>query len=651
MDSDKDPKIKIGGNVSNSNIVNGDNNQIITQAAPREFKDIGTFLPMARNALFTGREIALTTLVEAFHSNSNVIITQAITGMGGIGKSQLALEFAYLAVSAGDFISAHWLNFIDPLQLNAEIAACGRQMGLLEDTAKQPDMVAETLRVWASRGPRLLVLDNYESASDALKTLAPLLNLPTVRLLITARRADFSPELGLCVYPLEVFTPSDSLEFLRKLTKLGDEYSNELQTLAESLGHLPLALHLAGHYLYVEGITPTEYVAELDEILSHESMQAEWFREMEIASPTAHEQSLLGTFALSWQKVTDQIAQTVFKLASYLAPNEPIPLMVFAVVLEVDEKDRNLRRALRQLVDKVGLFTSKDGLPVIHPLLAAYGRYLDGKPSELLERVAEKLAIVTRKLVEDGLPASFIFLREHIFASAQHIQHAGSEKAGTLWNNYGYYLSTIADYVGAYIAYKHAMDIFEVLLGGDHHYVATAANNIGMALRNQGNLIEAQAAFEHALQLNQKANRLEVAHNINNLGLIAEAFGDFNSARNAYESAIQIFELNLGENDPNLAVPINNLGSVLIALGDLHGARTAFTRSIQILETNFTNGHPNLGTCYINLGAVLQSLGEPNQACVCFKCALMIFEQLLPAEHPNIENARGWLSSCDDLPE
>ena len=649
MDENEAPKINIKGNVSSSNLIDGDHNKIeINQyGASKPFNDKGVFMPTVRNTLFTGRENALETLAAALSDDKNVVITQAITGMGGLGKSQLALEFAYR--SADHFVSAHWLNLMDPSQLNSEIAACGRQMGLLDDSAKQPDMVAETLRVWAKRGPRLLVLDNYESAADAMQTLAPLLALPTLRLLLTARRAEFPPELGLHAYPLDVFTPEESVAFIRKLVKLKDDETPNIEKLAEMLGYLPLALHLAGHYLREEGITPADYLIELDEVIVHESMKSDWFAQMDIKSPTQHEQSLLGTFELSWRKVTDETAQTIFKLAGYLAPNEPIPTEIFAAVLEVDEKDRGLRKALRQLVDKVGLFTSKGGLPVIHPLLSAYGRYLDGKPSGLLEKLAEKLSILTRNLVEGGMPAHFIPFREHVFALARHMQQAGSAKAGTLWNNYGYYLNQIADYVGAYTVYKRAMDIFETILGEDHYYVATAANNIGLVLKNQGNLLEAKAAFEHALQINQKANRVEVGHNINNLGLTFEALGDLNNARDAYESAIQIFEHNLGENHPNVAIAVNNLGTVLHTLGDLQGASVAFKRSIQILETNFINGHLNIGICYINLGSVWQALGEYTDARLCFERGLVIFEQLLPESHPNIENARGWLKSLDDL--
>lgn len=703
MNSDEDPNISIGGNIGGS-FIYGNGNVV---NAPKPFNDKGIFLPMARNALFTGREAALAELRTALTPSpspeigrgENVVITQAVTGMGGIGKSQLALEFAYRSLAADDFVSAHWLNLADPTQLNAEIAACGRQMGLLDDTVKQPDMVAETLRVWGLRGPRLLVLDNYESAADALQTLAPLLNLSTLRLLITARRADFPPELGLRPYALEVFTPEDSLKFLRKLVKLSDDQTPDLEKLAETLGHLPLALHLVGHYLREEGITPAEYLRELDEVLAHESMQAEWFKEMGIASPTAHEQSLLGTFALSWHKVSDERAQTIFKVAGYLAPNTPIPVEIFAAVLEVEEKDRTLKHALRKLVDKVGLFTIKDGLPLIHPLLAAYARHLNGESMELLEKLADKLTILAKQandqVEQNGSLTWFASLQAHVLAAAEYAKKANLQDAANLYGHLGYYLQIIADYLGACSADEHAIRILEANLGQNDPNVATMVSNLGLVLRDLGDWSGARAAIERALKIDETAfgkSHLKVAIRVNNLGSVLRDLGDMPGARAAFERAVQILEASLGENHPQVATSVNNLGTVLLDLGDLPGAHTAFERALKIDEAAFgkehpnvardvnnlglalrdlgdlpgahaaleralgmdevTFGkyHPNIAIRLLNLGTVLQMQGNKEEARACYQRALAIWEQFLPAQHPYIELAKGWLKSLEGLP-
>ncbi len=75
-----------------------------------------------------------------------MLISQAITGMGGIGKTQLAVEFAYRY--GHHFKGVHWLDLRDPDTLDASIALCGTHMGLAYE--KQPEQVAHTLRTWQS---------------------------------------------------------------------------------------------------------------------------------------------------------------------------------------------------------------------------------------------------------------------------------------------------------------------------------------------------------------------------------------------------------------------------------------------------------------------------------------------------------------------
>ncbi len=115
------------------------------------------------------------------------------------------------------------------------------------------------------------------------------------------------------------------------------------------------------------------YLKELADLPKLEKEQVDWFKSLEITNPTEHEQSLFGTFQLSWREVKEETQQKVFLIAGYLAPNTPIPLEIFRETLELEEKD--LSRALYRL-NALGLLPLADDLPGIHPLLAAYARTL-----------------------------------------------------------------------------------------------------------------------------------------------------------------------------------------------------------------------------------------------------------------------------------
>jgi hypothetical protein len=400
----------ITGNIS-GNISMGDHNtlnagNVAGQAAaptPPGSLPQGSRLRYPRNALFTGRTEALSALEAALLPGLNDPQPRGavVAGMGGVGKTQLAVEFAYRF--GHRFESVHWLDLMQPGALEAEIAACGRAMGIEYD--KHPQQVAATLRAWQAAGPRLLILDNFEAASEAASLLAPLFSLPGLRLLVTSRRADFPPSLGWSLTPLGSFTPAESAQFLRSRVHYEAEQAASLEKVAKALGRLPLALELAASYMSVTQVGADEYLAELEQTLAHESMNAGWFDELEIASPTGHPQGLLATFELSWAQVTGESAQTLFKRSGYLAANQPLPLELFlsfyqsAEPAESPKKGKAPRgdpaeRALRRDLYRLGTLSllQFDGeRHSIHPLLAAYARSLD-EGQTLLNGPAEAMA-------------------------------------------------------------------------------------------------------------------------------------------------------------------------------------------------------------------------------------------------------------------
>ena len=125
----------------------------------------GSYLPLRRNAVFVGREPDLRTLAATLKAGGTAAIGQsvAVTGMGGMGKTQLACEFAY---RYGQFFDGgvFWLGCADPAAVPAEIAACGRGLDLHRDFTSLPldGQVALVASAWQSALPRLLVFDNCE---------------------------------------------------------------------------------------------------------------------------------------------------------------------------------------------------------------------------------------------------------------------------------------------------------------------------------------------------------------------------------------------------------------------------------------------------------------------------------------------------------
>jgi len=362
----------------------------------------GSHVPYPRNACFTGREADLFALANALlypAETGRVTVTQmlAATGLGGMGKTQLAVEFCH---RYGQYYEGvHWLYCRDG-KLESEIAACGQRMNLQPWPEKQPAQVEKTLRAWQGSRRRLLVLDNLEDP-ETLRAWLP--RLDRCRLLITARRPDWPVELGVQTQPLGLLTPVESRELLRRLApRLKTAAGAELDGITEKLGRLPLALDLAGRYLNDrETLSPAAYLQALEKqenLLQHSSLLS-W---VEGCSPTGHETSPAATFQLSWQQLEEEnpanaLARKVFLLAGWCAPNTAIPrdLLVRACAASVEDFDRALGR-----LAGLGLLERLPGGPALHPLTAAFAQsqQLPGEKTKLLSELIDALAEIYEKI-------------------------------------------------------------------------------------------------------------------------------------------------------------------------------------------------------------------------------------------------------------
>src|SRR5262249_430789 len=153
--------------------------------------------------------------------------------------------------------------------------------------------------VWELPLPRLLIFDNCESEAW-LQQWRP--SSGCCRVLVTSRRAQWDPALGVTICPLGLLACSGGVELLRKFRPDLPEDDPDLAGIAAELGDLPLALHLAGSFLarYRYALTPVAYLAQLRDpaLLHHRSLRgaADW-------SPTGHDLNVGRTFALSYERL------------------------------------------------------------------------------------------------------------------------------------------------------------------------------------------------------------------------------------------------------------------------------------------------------------------------------------------------------------
>ena len=598
---------------------------------------VGSYIPFPRNALFTGRDQDLE-MLRAFlttpdETNMTTLVSQTISGMGGIGKTQLAVEFAYQYGYL--FKGVHWLDIRDTNLLDSQIALCGEKMNFRYWPKGEAEQVSLTFKTWQTDGPRLIILDNFESISDASIVLARFQN-PNLRLIITSRHSDWPTTLGLQRLPLDVFTVEEGKNFLKKYTK--ERFTDlELNKISERLGELPLALELAGRYLEQHPrLLVDEYLNNITDALDHPSMRG--FR-IDLPNPTGHDLDLLATFALSWQQIQDETAKKVFLVAGYCAPNIAIPFELFEKSLSIDPI---LSDAAISLLTGLGLI--KENVS-IHPLLADYAQHLD-QDNTYLVLLVNGLKSINEKHNQTIRPLetykSFLPFISHIKLIAENAESANVQNSATLWSFLGFCLRELADYPGAKDAYERALKINEAVFGFEHPDVAKAVNNLGMVLHDLGDLQEAKSAYERALKIYEAifaSEHPEVAKTVNNLGIVLRDLGDLQGAKSAYERALKIAESVFGSEHPDVARVVNNLGVILRDLGDLQGAKSAYERALKIDESVFGSEHPEVAKTGNNLGVILRDLGDLQEAKSAYERALKINEAVFGSEHPEVAKA------------
>jgi tetratricopeptide (TPR) repeat protein len=534
----------IEGSVSNSTIqtyvqIAGDTltPEIEKQIQERLKQKKGMHIPYHRNANFTGRDTLLTDLQAALQSGDKVALThiKALTGLGGIGKTQLALEYSYRYQDDYDIV--WWLRSELPSMLLDDYALMATSLKLPGGDNGDPNLMAEAARSFLETQSRwMLVFDNAQNPEDLMP------HLPRGgggHVIITSR----NPNWGNLARSMVVskFERSESIEFLLKRTCQEDRKA--AGDLAEALGDLPLALEQAGAYMETTAKPLDEYLKAFLE------------RKLEVLAkgkPSDYPQTVATTWDISFQAVQEgyPVARELLRLFSYLAPDDiplgylikgsgHLPDKVASVLRDEDGRDEALA-ALRcySLISKNGDRIS------VHRIVQAVTRDNLG----LQEQKA--WAGVAVKLLNDQFPEDHIdnvqswaecsILLPHALATAGHAEELGVEleATGRLLNECTLYLQTRGEFTEARKCSERALKIGEQVYGKDHPNVAINVNNLGNVLQDLGELAEARKCFERALKIGEQVygkDHPQVAIYVNNLGSVLRDLGDLQEARKCFE--------------------------------------------------------------------------------------------------------------------
>lgn len=661
-------------------------------------------VPFRRNPAFTGRDGELAQLAVALQADATVALTQVLQGGGGVGKTTLAVEYAYRQRTMFDTV--WWIRAEEPATLVGDYASLGVRCRAAESAESDQRLAAMAVRRWLEDHDRwLLILDNAEAPDTKLGLEAPLDCLvgllPQVvhgQVLVTTR--DTSWEDYAAVAELEVFSPDEAVRFLLARSDSTDEQA--AAAVAELLGWLPLALEQAGAYVRQTRLPLSTYLDRLRQ-----------FPAITLTKGSPRDRDPADTVATTWQVSLERVqpipgVEALLEVCAFLGPEEiPRDLVIQQLSAEVDEftqlaSDPFALDEAVAAVRRYGLVKVSEQSLVMHRLLQQVIRdHLDRDRRAV--RTADAFRLIHRVFPTDSTdPQTWPVcaqLLPHALAVTSHAQMQDIEPDATAWllTQSGLYLQQRGDYQQAHalleralaireahlgadhpdtarslndlalvlhdqsaydqarVAHERALAIRESQLGPDHPDTAQSLNNLGRTVRYQGDLARAQAVFERALAIRQArlGNHQDTAWSLSDLGLVLRDRGELEGACALYEQALPIFETCLGPDHPDTAHCISRLATALTEQGNLDRALPLHERSLVIREASPGPDHPDTAHSLTNFGRALAARGDLDRARTLIERALAIRETRLGEDHSDtarsLQDLAGVLAAQGDL--
>jgi tetratricopeptide (TPR) repeat protein len=589
----------------------------------------------ARPARFTGRVDQLAELRAALTGDTPAVV-QAVHGMGGVGKTTLALEYAHH--HAGDYDIAWWIPAETPDLIPDRLAALAQALDLASATDSPASAVARLLGALRGQGGWLLVFDNAEDPA----ALAPFLPGGGGHVLITSR----NPHWDALAAPVAIgeFTRTESVTLIR--SRLPQLTVAEAEQVAQAVGDLPLAVDQAAALLLDTGWTVPAYL----DLLQHSARRLLDRRDQAGGYPLS--------VAASWQVAFDQLADTdpaavqLVTLVAWLAP-EPIPLTVVtdhAALLpqplaSTAADPLAWAQALSVLRRRAVARVSPDSL-LLHRIPAVLLRTTspamapDSGWAALAVRVL-RAAVPADPWNEPATWPVWQALLAHVLAATDITRAPDTVEDGDvdwLMDRMATYLQTRGEPRAALPHYQRAHNRYLARLGVDHPDTLASANNLAINLRALGQLEQARDLDQDSLERRRRTlgdNHPDTLVSANGLANGLRALGQLEQARDLDQDSLERRRRTLGDNHPDTLVSASNLALDLQALGQHEQARDLDQDTLDRRRRTLGDDHPDTLDSANNLALDLQALGQHEQARDLNQDTFERRRRVLGDNHPN----------------
>ena len=546
-------------------------------------------VPYQRNPHFKGRKNLLANLhsklCETLPDQYNHRL--ALCGLGGVGKTQLALEYVY---SQDIYERVYWISGVSEATLLSGFYEIAERTHIAAANLK-PSEAAKHVLAWLNSQERwLLVIDNLDDVSVVHGYLP---NLSSGHTLITTRNQHFDdiPAGGLEVSVLDV---DDASAVLLALSKTADTPSakDEAAKIVKELGYLPLAIEQAAAYIREASKNIYEFLASYQK--NRQSHHARVSKGNRI-----YKESVATTWRLSFQQIEQNSdASKLLRLLAFLNPDG-----IFVDFLEAGKK--GLDTKLQELVsDRCRLYEALSDLERFSLCRRQQG-----------DRSAERITIhrLVQSVIKDEMPpetfsamtAAVIGLCDSAFPSSwsgdDRLQLIGrryqdqvilplsaiemkSRELGAVLERVGNFLRDEGKWHQAAELLGKAVDVLSVIEGYEDRLTLSAMRNLAVTCRVLGRLKDASKLSEKVLEFRKRLSGEQHPDTLSAMGTLAVTYrmqGRLGDAVKINEEVLEVTRRLLGEEHPNT---LRAMGNIAGTYRDLRRWEEAVSLQEKVLE-------------------------------------------------------------------
>jgi tetratricopeptide (TPR) repeat protein len=582
-------------------------------------------------SLFKGRDHFLAEIRTILTGNDGRAV--AVHGLGGVGKTRVALEYAWKHES--EYTGLLFVSASSAAELRANLANLVSVLTIAPAETAVDEQVSEVLR-WLEAHPGwLLLIDSVGSEEAARDVRNLLVGLRTGHVLITARISNWPA--SVVPRELSVLTEADAVSFLLQRTgqrrRLVDD-TFRCAEIASELGYLALALEQAGAYINKLRFTFGEY---LDRWRQKRLEVLGWYDARLMEYPAS--------VAVTWETTFAQLSepeQRLLQVLAWLAP-EPIPLFFFAAAPLIAAFPEP-REALAGLAAfSLARFETEADAVVIHRLVQEVAR---GRADETAKARSLQTALAAIDASDIGEPRDvrswtvWTPLAPHVASVVAHADPANvSELTSRVMIRLGEYCLTRGQFREAEPVMRRALAVAEQCYGTDHARVNVALGNLAHLLWATGRLAEAEPLMCRVLATYEQSygkDHRDVAAALNNLALLLRDTNRLGEAEPLLRLALVIAERSSGRDHPNVAAALHNLASLLFSTDKPAEAEPLMRRALAVNELCYGQDHPDVAICVNDLAQLLKATDRLAEAEPLMRRALAIDEQSYGLDHPSV---------------